>query len=340
MNRYYSLFLCALMLLIFMSCGQKGPKDPVKLKRIQGVNFKGSPIRSDLVEFINLKNSRVNYVSLMPFAMANQGKSDLTWTDNPWQYWGESAEGIQVCVDLAKEKGMMSMIKPMIWLMDGAILDEFDLRTESDWELMENKYRKYILEYAEMSEKNRLPLYCIGSELDTWAVKRPEFWRGLIAEVRKVYNGDLIYACRSGMEERIVFWDALDYVGLTVYESLSGEEIPSVDSLTRGWQPIKERMRLFSEKVNKRIIFTEWGYTRSKYCAQIPDRDTLVGGESEEAQANCYDALLSTFEKEPWWVGGFIWQWFPTVDQAKNAQDFYSPQERAAQKVLMKHWKK
>lgn len=341
MNRFFTLFLSVFALVLLFACGQKqGPKDPAKLKRIQGVNFKGSPVRSDLVEFINLKNSRVNYVSLMPFAVANQGSADLTWSDNPWQYWGESEEGIQVCVDLAKEKGMMSMVKPMIWLMDGGILEEFDLKEESDWLMMEEKYRKYILQYAELSEKNRLPLYCIGSELDNWAMKRPEYWRSLIAEVRKVYHGDLIYACRSGMEEKILFWDLLDYVGLTVYESLSDAEIPEVDSLVKSWQPIKERMRLFSEKVNKRIIFTEWGYTRSKYCAQIPDRDTLVVGESEEAQAHCYDALLTTFEQEPWWVGGFIWQWYPTVEESVAAKDYFSPQGRAAQKVLLKHWKK
>jgi hypothetical protein len=61
---------------------------------------------------------------------------------------------------------------------------------------------------------------------------------------------------------------------------------------------------------------------------------------NEQAQANCYDALLSTFEKEPWFIGGFVWKWYPSEDQAKLEKDPYSPQNKMAQKVLMKHWKK
>lgn len=34
---------------------------------------------------------------------------------------------------------------------------------------------------------------------------------------------------------------------------------------------------------------------------------------NEQAQANCFEALFSTFQPEDWWAGGFMWKWFPNM---------------------------
>jgi len=338
------IYLLAVLLLssILFACTPK-PSDgqpSSKAKKIQGVHFIGSPTRVDLVEFINIKNTHANYISLMPFAATSKGSNHLSHEEMPWKYWGESMEGLQTCIDLAKEKGMQTMIKPMIWLMDGGYIGDIDFSAESDWQKYEAEYKTFVLEYAKLSEQNRLPLLCIGSELDIWAEKRPQFWKDLIKAIKEIYNGDLVYACRHGNEEKIAFWDALDYVGLTVYDSVSNEETPSIDTLLKNWLPIKEQIASFSKKVGKNVIFTEWGYACSNYCGKVPDMDSIHSAFNEQAQANCYDALLSTFEKEPWFIGGFIWKWYPSEDQASLDKDPYSPQNKMAQKVLMNHWKK
>lgn len=339
--RVYLLVVFLLSTILFACTPKPSDGQPSsKAKKIQGVHFMGSPTRVDLIEFINIKNTHANYVSLMPFAVTSKGSNHISHEEMPWQYWGESLEGIQTSIDLAKEKAMQTMIKPMIWLMDGSYIGEIDFTSDNDWLNYEREYTAFILKYAELSEKNRLPLFCIGSELDIWAQKRPQYWRDLIKSIQEIYNGDLVYACRHGNEEKIAFWDALDYVGLTVYDRVSGEETPTLDTLMKNWLPIKEQMAAFSKKVNKNIIFTEWGYTHSNYSGRVPDMDSIHSAINEQAQANCYDALLSTFEKEPWFIGGFVWKWYPSEDQASLDKDPYSPQNKMAQKVLMKHWKK
>ena len=339
--RIYLLAVLLLSSILFACTPKSGDGQPSsKAKKIQGVHFIGSPTRVDLVEFINIKNTHANYISLMPFAATSKGSNHLYHEEMPWEYLGESKEGLQTCIDLAKEKGMQTMIKPMIWLIGGGYIGDIDFSAESDWQKYEAEYKTFILEYAKLSEQNRLPLFCIGSELDIWAEKRPQFWKELIKSINEIYNGDLVYACRHGNEEKIDFWDALDYVGLTVYDSISNEETPSIDTLLKNWLPIKEQIGAFSKKVGKNVIFTEWGYTCSNYCGRLPDLDSVSSAINEQAQANCYDALLSTFEKEPWFLGGFVWKWFATEDHARNTLDKYSPQNKMAQKVLMKHWKK
>ena len=52
-------------------------------------------------------------------------------------------------------------------------------------------------------------------------------------------------------------------------------------------------------------------------------------------------ALLDHFTPLEWWKGGFVWKWFPDhVNAGGENHTGFSPQNKAAQKVLTTHFTK
>ncbi len=329
-------FVAALFLVICACSPSTKTADEIKAsKKIRGVSFVGSPERVDITAFADLYNNRVNYISLMPFAFAENGAGELIWPIEG-QWWGETAEGIQVCIDLAKEKRIQSMIKPQIWLRGGTFVGKLDQPNDSAWISFEKGYTEFILTFAKLSEKNRLPLFCIGTEVDQWVRKRPEYWRDLIRQVREVYKGDLTYAANWGSERSLPIWNDLNYIGVDMYAPVSNEQTPSLDTLNVSWKKWKGYFKNVSDSIGKEIIFTEWGYRSDDYCGRNPWSDQLEGKVNLEAQANCYKALIENCYPEPWFMGGFVWKWFPDLRQAQMEGDHFTPQFKPAAKELQR----
>lgn len=320
-----------LVFTVFFGCGQKSDnKKEIKIsKKIRGASFVGGPRRVDLVSFIDLKNNKFNYISLMPFAFVNSGVPDLVY-NIPEQWWGETPEGIQACIDMAKEKGIASMIKPQIWMGRGEFVGDLMMNSQDDWIRFEQQYTAFILQWASMSEKNRLPLFCIGTEVDRWVIERPTYWKNLINEIRKVYHGDLVYAANWGSEKNIAIWKELNYIGIDMYGPVSNEEDPTLDTLNIAWENYKKIFKSISDSLDRQIIFTEWGYRSDDFCGSNPWADTLHGEVNQDAQANCYKALIENCYPESWFVGGFVWKWFPDTLQMKVEGDHFSPQGKKA----------
>ncbi len=324
-------FFAAILLISFIACNnQASSPSEIKLsKKIRGVSFVGGPHRVDLVSFIDLKNIKVNYVSLMPFAFARNGEPDLIYNSS-YQWWGETPEGIQACIDMAREKGISSMIKPQIWMDRGEFVGFLQMPNDSAWKIFEEKYTQFILTWAEMSEKNRLPLFCIGTEVDEWVRQRPDYWKQLIQSVRQIYKGDLVYAANFGSEKSIPIWNELNYIGVDMYGPVSSEKTPTMDTLNASWKKYRAYFKNISDSLDRQIIFTEWGYRSDDYCGVNPWADTLHGATNYEAQSICYKALIENCYPESWFVGGFVWKWFPDTLQMKAERDHFSPQGKSA----------
>ena len=159
----------------------------------------------------------------------------------------------------------------------------------------------------------------------------------MIAKVRSVYKGKLTYAANFHEEyEQIAFWDALDFIGIQAYFSLTTDKSHSVSELKKGWVlPIKSIERVH-KKFMKPVLFTEIGY-RSDTNAGIepwvwPKEDS--GAEiSDACQANCYRAFFETVWKQPWMSGVYFWKWYPHGPRRMAQLDF-TPQNKEAEKVL------
>jgi hypothetical protein len=347
-NLFYSLSAGGLLLLL-SSCeaGKASGSETypvVKAKNetelIEGVSFVGSPHPCQFSDFDSVVAVGANYVSLMPFAYGQTAKANLIYGSSSWQqWWGESMAGVDSCISMAAKYNIKAMIKPQLWIDRGTFTGIFKLENEKDWIQFEKQYSAWIVSFAELSEKHKLELFCIATELDTWAEMRPDYWRGLIAEIRKVFHGKLVYACNWGHEKTIPFWADLDFIGVDAYYPLSESQTPTVEELLTAWKKVSADLSALSALHHKKILFTEWGYQCRDYCTKDPWVETEDMNMNFQAQSNCYEALLENCSKEHWFAGGFIWKWFPhNGHEPTFNREKFSPQERPALTILKKYY--
>ena len=105
-----------------------------------------------------------------------------------------------------------------------------------------------------------------------------------------------------------------------------------------------KKLRKFSQKWDRKILFTEYGYLSVDGAAGktwklekvVHDLDV-----NEQAQANGYDALLGSFWDEDFWAGGFLWKWFPEgYGREDRMKKEYTPKNKKAASVLSKWYGK
>ncbi|MEM9144115.1 MAG: glycoside hydrolase, partial [Bacteroidota bacterium] len=194
---------------------------------------------------------------------------------------------------------------------------------------------------ARLAEKTRAPLLCIGTELEQFVEARPAYWTALIREIRTLYSGKLTYAANWDEYKRTPFWDQLDYIGVDAYFPLSEEKDPSKEQLKQGWQKWKTAMKELSEKVDRPVLFTEFGYRSMDYTAKKP---WLVDRNQDkinlQAQARATQVVFDEFWTEDWFAGGYIWKWFINHEQSGGTGDNrFTPQNKPAQATIQTFYK-
>jgi hypothetical protein len=110
-----------------------------------------------------------------------------------------------------------------------------------------------------------------------------------------------------------------------------------VKELTDAWIPHEAAISRFSEKWERPVIFTEYGYMSVDHCTSEPwaSGDNRRNEMNETAQANALKAVHLTFMDKPYWAGSFLWKWFPNMrgGEGYNNRD-YTPQGKMAEEVL------
>lgn len=316
--------------------------------KIRGVHYFGSRrFKGDIMTPIAENN--IEWVVLVPYGYQQEynkpelqiSRSRRNNTNRPSQ-----ASRYQNLIDTAKSKKLGVMIKPHIWLGSqdgGKWRSDINMKDEAAWEEWKANYRAFILHYAEMSEAQQLPFFCIGAELHKVVLEQPEFWRELIRDVRKVYSGKLTYGANWYLEyEDVEFWDQLDYIGIQAYFPLTKKENPSVEELVKGWKPHVKDIEALAKKYNKPVLFTEIGYKSSCDAAIEPwawarSLGGLYEKVSTETQANCYEAFFKVFWKKDWFAGALFWEWkgydgSPNSHQSIN----FTPYNKPAANVMAK----
>ncbi|MBL7825336.1 MAG: hypothetical protein JNJ57_01815, partial [Saprospiraceae bacterium] len=162
-------------------------------------------------------------------------------------------------------------------------------------------------------------------------------------KVKTAYHGKLTYSANWDDWDKVPFWNELDYIGLGGYFPLVDAALPDIALLQTAWLPIKERLKTFSEKQGKQILFTEWGYLSVDGCGWRNwelEKGIKSRSINQVAQAHCYEAMLTTFQPEPWWAGSFLWKWFPNMRGHEGYPERdYTPQGKLSEQVLQRWYK-
>ena len=285
-----------------------------------------------------LIKASANYVALMPFGFIKDLSSPEVIHNTKRQWFGETEEGVIQYAKEFQKKGISLMIKPQIWVWRGEFTGYIKMNSEENWKALEASYLEFILTYAKTAQRLKADVFCIGTELEKFVINRPEFWNKLIKEVRKVYKGKLTYAANWDEFKRVPFWEDIDYIGIDAYFPLSEKKSPTLEEFEKGWEPHKKEILRVREKVNKPVLFTEYGYRSINYAGKKPWEAHRVEGEINlENQKNATQALYNQFWKEDWFAGGFIWKWFHKHKEVggKNNNRF-TPQNKPTEELIRK----
>jgi hypothetical protein len=294
-------------------------------------------------EITGLVNNHINWISQTPFGwMQDAGSSSIIFhTQSNRIWWGESDEGIATTTRLARQQGVKTLLKPHLWIRQGWPGD-VQMKSDTAWQKWFSNYEKFILHYAALAEKSHIEILCIGTELQQTTPRERE-WRMLIAKIRKVYKGRLIYAANFHEEfERIRFWDALDYIGIQAYFPLAKNPHAPVSELVKNWEGPVAAIEKIHAKFNKPVIFTEIGYRSDADAAVEPWRwpqHTEGVTVSNQAQSNCYEAFFRAVWNKPWLAGAYFWKWYPHGPHRQPEIDF-TPQGKPAEKIMAENFKK
>jgi len=275
-----------------------------------------------------------NYVSISPI-----GYGFNLHDPRVFGYTGENPaltpDRIRKTIRDAHKAGLKVLLNPHIWLgmygAPGEWRGEIAMQSDADWDHWFRDYTAFICFFARMAEQEGVEIFCVGSELGQATKARPRSWRGVIAAVRSVYSGLCTYSANwAGEYERIPFWDALDFAGLSAYFPLKG-----ADTGEKGIEAaaLRDILAGFSHRIGKPVVFLELGFRSIAGGGNEPARWQDEGGAVSdlEAQKECYQVIFQTFWEEPWFAGLYLWNWYSDLAYTKNfATDFQFRRKPAA----------
>jgi len=307
-----------------------------KKEKIKGVSFVASRDSIALEHIKPIINLNANYASIMPFGFIKDLQHPEIVFNMDSQWFGETNAGTRQYNEALKSEGVKIMMKPQVWVWKGEFTGFIEMESEENWSLLEASYSKFILEFAQVAQETQVEIFCIGTELERFVIVRPEYWKGLINEIKEIYKGQLTYAANWNEFNSIPFWDDLDFIGVDAYFPLSASKTPSLAECKASWQQHKKLLKDTSEKHGRPIVFTEFGYRSVDYAAKEPWRsDQDMTEVNIEAQNNAMQSLFEEVWNEEWFAGGFVWKWFHEHKHAggvNNSQ--FTPQNKPVESFI------
>ena len=266
-----------------------------------------------------LRHAGVNAVALVPYGMSPPGKPVVRYSGGM-----ERDDWIAEVIAAAHKLGMKVLLKPQVWVPHSDT-SNIDFTAPADLDQWFNDYAKFIEHHARQAAITGVDLFCVGVEFGKLSGHEAR-WRAIVAGVRKIYSGPLVYAASQGPEfERLRFWDAVDYVGLNNYYPLPDDL--STDQLVKTVETVQRRAA-------KPVIFTEVGFSSFKAPHRQPWGETPRELAPED-QARCYEALLRAFYTKPW-VAGFYWWKVGTNGYGGPKDGSHTPWGKPAMDVVRK----
>lgn len=254
-----------------------------------------------------LKSLSVNSISVMPLGFSPDARAEriALLHGSPR---GQTDEGTLRVITDARGLGMSTMVEPQLWIGGEANAGSIALEDERAWHAWFDSYRRFIVHHAVVAEASGAAMLCVGAELQS-ADAHATDWHTVIAAVRLATGAPLVYAASSAANAPgVLFWDALDAVGVDFSEPLARTEKASDAALEEGARQALRVLAELSLKVGKPVILVEAGYP-SVRAAWMAPRDAFSprppGGEDA---ARAINALLRALAREGPWKGVYWWR--------------------------------
>lgn len=210
-------------------------------------------------------------------------------------------------VDTANAAGLRVMLFPIIHV---------ERRNKGEWRgklaptepsRWRDEYRSFILHYAALSQRHGVEILSVGSELSSME-NETDWWLSLIADVRKTFEGKLIYSANWDHYETPQYWPALDYIGVSSYFEVAKRSDEPIHLVTQRWREHREDLLLFAAAQDRPLVLTEVGYPAVDSAAVKPWDYTAKTAPNPNAQLAAYRSLSDAWTADdPSFAGLFIW---------------------------------
>lgn len=241
---------------------------------------------------------------------------------------------LEAAIDLAHANGMAVQLAPTVWTVQPYVWR--GAYYPSNVSQFFDSYRSMMNHYAELAESNGVELLTVGSEYTTLEHYGSQ-WRHVISDVRQRYSGLTTYMAVTQRVAKVKWWDALDFIGVSPYYSLSFAAKPTYDEMRAAWlnrwMPFVHHI---STRFGRPVLFNEIGYLSAQGAAAAPYKSATNQPASQQVQADAYAALLDAATAEPWLRGVTFFRWSPPV--ASPIDRTYSPRDKLAECVMAQHW--
>lgn len=326
---FFSWFACS------FSWAQSSFPQGDEFAKINGLNVASMDRLLDTSEIQPMRAMNANWVAVIPFGFVPGLHEPGLVFDSEWQWIGERMEGVEVAVKALHSRGIQVMLKPQLWIAHGDFTGHLSMNSDADWQQFEERYMDFIMSYANLAKNEGVEMLCIGTEMKLFVQARPEFWQRLIKEVREVYSGKISYAENWDAYTEVSFWKDLDFIGIDAYFPIAKGKLPKPKKLVAGWKLIGGKLAAFSEVLDRKVIFTEYGYRSIPSCAEKPWDYSSSEEQSENAQYNALAALYKVIWNEPFIQGGFLWKWHPDHRGSDHPDsDHFTVQNKKAEELV------
>jgi hypothetical protein len=214
-------------------------------------------------------------------------------------------DDVRGVIAAAHAAGLEVLLKPHVDVADGTDRGLIEPADRGAWF---RSYRRFIAHYARMASELGVEQFAVGTELKGLSADRSH-WLDVVATVRGVYGGQVVYAANHTEYETVAFWDAVDLIGIDVYWSLTPAPTEDLGRLERTLAARRDELADLAARFDRRILFTEAGFPSQRGGVTAPWSSKLSTVPAEAEQAAAYTAILAAFTDEPWWAGVFWWTW-------------------------------
>ncbi len=289
----------------------------------------------------NIADLGANYVTLVvPIHQANVHSTDIY---NGWNTPTDQA--LIAGINHIHSLGMQVNLKIHLETDDGQWRANINPGDRSAWF---TNYGNRVRGYVTIAANHGVEQMTIGAELIHMAADdanstNTQNWRDLISSIRSLYGGKLTYSANWGgpgwtdEKNRIAFWDALDYIGISAYFPLPTNN-KTVAAYKNEWHSINTNdISKLQSRFNKPVLLTEVGYRSMDWAQWAPFNYWDGGAYDPQNQANLYEALLSYWNDYGFMQGVHFWDWSTDPNYGGSGNIDFTPQHKQAQDVL-KTW--
>lgn len=258
-------------------------------------------------ELDHLADIGVEWVRIQTFLYQNNIHSSSIFSHSEKTASDESLEYI---INKLHQNGFKVLLEPVVNLEYTKGGEWMGTIAPDNWDSWFESYNNLIEHYAKLAQENEVEQLVVGVEL-TSTHQFKEKWEQIISNVRKHYQGLIIFVANFDAYETVPFWDKLDAIGMNFYFPINRSDDlylpwsqakdeyndPSYEDLLEGWQLWVNALDRWQEKMNKPILITEVGYASQRGCTYQP-WSWYLGEADYEEQYLAYKALFEVWGKK------------------------------------------